>query len=158
VCEEDKQQVSQQEQWGAKLKQVLEQAKPSRSATKKEPNRQDIAAKLFTDKAVAWIGRRDPRAAVTQLLLAAGAWDDAPKWRQLAADGLVVHYGKEAPTLLLAVIADSVLDDVRSLGAVVADRVGRLTNDKAQSTIRPERRSWSLSRLLREAREHAEVA
>ena len=104
------------------------------------------------------LARMDQQRAVEQILLAVDAWSEAARQRRNAAAALVAVYGREAAVILLHVVADAILDDVRDLGAVVAHRCRRLTTDKAQTAVAEDRRSWGLSRLLREARQHAEAA
>lgn len=145
--------------WGEKLEHLAKHLGHRRPhARKQQRNRATIAAALLTEHAATKLARMTPTLACDQALLAVGAWAETAKQRRNAVAALTAHYGRKAVGMVLSVIADALLDDVRDLGAVVAHRCRRLTTSKAQTTVAEHRRSWGLSRLLREAREHAQAA
>ena len=73
--------------------------------------------------------------ALEQVLLAAGVWTRAPKRRQRSIGLLVHRHGRHAPALLLAVVADALLDRVRNPAAVVAHRLPLLLSGRPSMAL-----------------------
>lgn len=155
-CGGAQQQILKQKGWGEKLEHLAKHLGHRRPHAKKQQrNRATIAAELLTEAAATKLARMTPTLACDQALLAVGAWAETANQRRNAVAALTAHYGRNAVGMVLSVIADALLDDVRDLGAVVAHRCRRLTTDRAQTAVAEHRRSWGLSRLLEAAREHA---
>jgi hypothetical protein len=73
--------------------------------------------------------------ALEQVLLAVGVWNRAPKRRQRSIGLLVHRHGRHAPALLLAVVADALLDRVRNPAAVVAHRLPLLLSGRPSMAL-----------------------
>lgn len=85
---------------------------------------------LLDPSAVQRLLRMPADRALEQVLLAVGVWDRAPKRRQRSIGLLVHRHGSSAVALLLAVVADALLDRVRNPAAVVAHRLPLLLSGR----------------------------
>lgn len=158
---EEQKQKQRLEKVGALLSKAARQTRIGRgmiSKDQKQRDRRDIARELMTPTTVAKLASMSGRSACEQVLLAAGAWSQTPGQRRQTCDALVARYRAQAPEILLSVVADVLLDNVSDVGAIVADRCKRLTKGDTISTVRANRRSWPLLRILTAAREHVDAA
>ncbi|MBM4438065.1 MAG: hypothetical protein FJ029_12730, partial [Actinobacteria bacterium] len=103
------------------------------AATPASPS--NLNALLAPDAVQRLLLRMPAHRALEQVLLAVGVWTRAPKRRQRAVGMLTRRHGSAAPGLLLAVIADALLDQVRSPAAVVAHRMGRLLSGRPSMAL-----------------------
>lgn len=85
---------------------------------------------LLAPDAVQRLLRMPTDRALEQALLAVGVWNRAPKRRQRSIGLLIHRHGSSAVALLLAVIADALLDRVRNPAAVVAHRLPLLLSGR----------------------------
>jgi hypothetical protein len=67
--------------------------------------------------------------------LAVGVWNRAPKRRQRSIGLLIHRHGSHAPALLLAVVADALLDRVRNHAGVVAHRLPLLLSGRPSMAL-----------------------
>lgn len=90
---------------------------------------------LLDPSAVQRLLRMPADRALEQVLLAVGVWDRAPKRRQRSIGLLVHRHGSSAVALLLAVVADALLDRVRNPAAVVAHRLPLLLSGRPSMAL-----------------------
>lgn len=90
---------------------------------------------LLAPDAVQRLLRMPADRALEQVLLAVGVWNRAPKRRQRSIGLLVHRHGSSAVALLLAVVADALLDRVRNPAAVVAHRLPLLLSGRLSMAL-----------------------
>ena len=153
------------ENWDQSLAQLTRPKKRRQQLTAEEQQKQQRLrqglAQFMDDGMVQKLQKMPDASAVRQLLLAAGAYDNAPKRLEESAGLLVLKYGRRgmrAWPMLLQVICDVILDDVDRLGAVTATRCQRLASDSPKPVIAAQRRSWTLAEMMEAVRRHVGVA
>jgi hypothetical protein len=90
---------------------------------------------LLAPDAVQRLLRMSADRALEQVLLAVGVWNRAPKRRQRSIGMLIHRHGSDAVALLLAVVADALLDRVRNPAAVVAHRLPLLLSGRPSMAL-----------------------